>query len=233
MGLSRRSFVTQRTPDVEVEAAAQDEIKGSGSNVRYRRVWASLRTKGVIARREDVRQLLLRLDPEGVERRKSRKLRRRIYRTLGPNYVWHIDGFDKLKPYGSSVHECIDGYSRRIIWLEVSASNKCPDLIAYYYLSSAKNVNGIPKIIKADNGTEHSVIERIHLFLRDLLNEGNVLNSFSIVSSPMNQRKEAYCSNFRKDRLGWWNIFFDPSDPVQVDCLRFCLIELQLRGISS
>ena len=87
MGLSRRSVVTQGTPDVEVEAVVQDEITGSGSSVGYRRVWASLRRKGVIARREDVRQLLLRLDPEGVERRKSRKLRRRIYRTLGPNYV--------------------------------------------------------------------------------------------------------------------------------------------------
>ena len=57
MGLSRRSIVIQRTPDVEVEAAVQDEITGSGSNVDYRHVWVSLRRKGVIARRVDVRQL--------------------------------------------------------------------------------------------------------------------------------------------------------------------------------
>ena len=189
----------------------------------------------MVARRGDVRQLLLRLDQEGVEKRKSQKLRRRIYRTLGPNYVWHIDEFDKLKPYGFSIHGCIDGYSRIIIWLELSAYNKCPDLIAYYYVKASKNLNGILKIIKTDNGTEHSVIELIHLLLRDLSNEGNVLHSFSIVSSPMNQRIKAYWSNFRKDRLGWWKHFlqdlvdlelFGPSDPVQVDCLRFCLIEL-------
>ena len=118
----------------------------------------------MIVRKEDVRQLLLRLDPEGVERRKSQKLRRRIYQTLGPNYVWHFDGFDKLKPYGFSIDGCINGYSRIIIWLGVSASNKCPDLIAYYYLKAAKNVNGIPKIIKADNGTGHSIMEPIHTF---------------------------------------------------------------------
>ena len=70
MGLSRSSIVTQKRPDVEVEAAVQDEITGSGSNVGYRRVWALLQRKGVIARR-DVRRLLLRLDPEAVERRKS------------------------------------------------------------------------------------------------------------------------------------------------------------------
>ena len=71
MGLSRSSIVTQKSPDVEVEAAVQDEITGSGSNVGYSRVCALLQRKGVMARREDVRQLLLRLDPEAVERRKS------------------------------------------------------------------------------------------------------------------------------------------------------------------
>ena len=74
--------------------------------------------------------------------------------------------------------------------MEVSAYNKCPDLIAYYYVKASKNLNGILKIIKTDNGTEHSVIELIHLLLRDLSNEGNVLHSFSIVSSPMNKNKK-------------------------------------------
>ena len=117
--------------------------------------------------------------------------------------------------------------------MEVFASNKCPDLIAYYYLKAARNLNGIPKIIKVDNGTEHSIIEPIHLFLRDLSNESNVLNSFSVVSSPVNQTIEAYWSSFRKDRLRWWKHFlqelvdlelFNPSDPVQVDYLIFCFI---------
>ena len=27
----------------------------------------------------------------------------------GPNYLWHMDGNDKLKPYGFSIHGCIDG----------------------------------------------------------------------------------------------------------------------------
>ena len=58
---------------------------------------------------------------------------------------------------------------------EVCTSNKCPNLIVYYYLEAAKNFNQLPywngvlKIIKADNGTEDSVIESNHLFLKDLL----------------------------------------------------------------
>ena len=54
MGFSRRSIFTQATPDVEAEAAVQDEITGSGSDVGYRRVWASLRRNCVIACREDM-----------------------------------------------------------------------------------------------------------------------------------------------------------------------------------
>ena len=46
---------------------------------------------------------------------------------------------------------------------------------------------------------EHFIIEHILLFLRDLSNEGNALNSFSIVSFPMNQRIEGYWSNFGKN----------------------------------
>ena len=113
----------------------------------------------MIARREDVPQLFLRLDAQGVERMKSRKHRRRIYRTSGLSYVWHIDEFDKIKPYGFSIHGSIDGYSRRIIWLEASQSNKYPDMIANYYLKAAKNLNRIPKKVKeGSKGTEHSVI---------------------------------------------------------------------------
>ena len=28
----------------------------------------------------------------------------------GPDFVWHLDRYDKLKPYGFVIHGCIDGY---------------------------------------------------------------------------------------------------------------------------
>lgn len=33
----------------------------------------------------------------------------------GPNFVWHLDGYDKLTPYGFPIHACIDGYNSVII----------------------------------------------------------------------------------------------------------------------
>ena len=113
-------------------------------------------------RREDVRLVLGELFPENVDKRKRQRLRRRKYRNPGTNLVWHIDGHDKLKHYDISIHGCIDGYSRCIIWLEVPATNKMPEPIDNYYLDAVKQRKGKPKIIKADDGTEHSVIEPLH-----------------------------------------------------------------------
>ena len=56
------------------------------------------------------------LDPEGVERRFRRRLKRRKYYAKGPNYIWHIDGYDKLKLFGFCISGTVDGYGRRILW---------------------------------------------------------------------------------------------------------------------
>ena len=61
------------------------------------------------------------------------------------------------------------GYSRHIIWLEVAATNKMPELIAKYYLDAVKEIKEKPKIIKADDGTEHSVIEPLHVYFSEVI----------------------------------------------------------------
>ena len=57
------------------------------------------------------------LDPVSVDARRRRTLRRRFYYSKGPN--WHLDGHDKLKPFGFEIHGCIDWYSGRVLWLNV------------------------------------------------------------------------------------------------------------------
>ena len=60
--------------------------------------------------RESVRLILRQLDPLGVELRLRRKFRRRKYVSKGPNFTIHIDGYDKLKAFGFSIHGAICGY---------------------------------------------------------------------------------------------------------------------------
>ena len=117
----RRPLLGRRINFNEVKEIIQEELHKSRSNLGYRRVWSYLSASGILLRRKDVRLALRELDPENVGKRQRRRLgRRRKCRNAGPNYVWYINGHDKLKPYGINIHGCIDGYSRRIIWLKCS-----------------------------------------------------------------------------------------------------------------
>ena len=69
------------------------------------------------------------IDPDVVELCKKQALRHRKYFSRGPNWAWHVDGYDNLKPYGFPIHGCIDGYSRRILWLSIVPSNKNPEIV--------------------------------------------------------------------------------------------------------
>jgi len=64
-------------------------------------MWRLLRQKQrVIVPQETVRLMLRQMDPVGVINRRQHRLQRRTYTSAGPNYMWHIDGYDKLRPYG-------------------------------------------------------------------------------------------------------------------------------------
>ena len=75
----------------------------------------------MICRREDGRITAKELDPEGVSLRTRKRLHRRKYISKGSNYTWHIDGHDKLKPFGFSMHGSIDRFSKKMIWLKVGS----------------------------------------------------------------------------------------------------------------
>ena len=91
-GISKRPLQNRRDPEVVIREAIIAELNGTGSTMGYRRIHKSLLNKGVLCRREDVRTMLKDIDPDGVELRERRRLKRRVYGSLGPNYVLHIDG---------------------------------------------------------------------------------------------------------------------------------------------
>ena len=166
------------------------------------------------------------LDPEGVENRSRRRLRRRRYYASGPNFIWHIDGYDKLKPFGICIHGAIDGFSRRVLWLEAGPSNNDPKIIAKYFIDCIREVGGVPKLIRSDCGTENIYVAGIQRFLRmdcdDVMNGGQ---SFLYGKSVSNQRIEAWWSFLKRSYSSWWiNVFkdmretgiYNDTDPLQV-----------------
>ena len=91
---------------------------GSGSNIGYSRVWAHLRKTNLKVKRENVPRAILQYDLDGVSRTK-RKLRWRKYFCARPNFAWHMNGHEKLKLFEFLLHEYLDGFSRRLLWLEI------------------------------------------------------------------------------------------------------------------
>ena len=81
---------------------------------------------GLCVSRDTVYYLLQILDPRGIRLRKKGRLKRRQYFAKGPNYLWHLDSYDKLKPFGLCISGCIDGFSRQLIWLNVYHTSSNP-----------------------------------------------------------------------------------------------------------
>ena len=167
----------------------------------YRSIWHALRISGYQVPRRVVEQLMRELDPEGIEIRRSRRLRRRIYRVPGPNYCWHTDVYDKLKPYGFPIHGCIDGWSRKIIWLRVAQSNNNPLVPGQVYIESVAKY-GCPVKLRTDCGTENGVMAALQCEFR------SSSDSHFFGTSPANQRIESWWSQFRRSRSTWWINYF-------------------------
>ncbi|XP_076109565.1 uncharacterized protein LOC143078594 [Mytilus galloprovincialis] len=74
------------------------------SNIGYRAMWKILNSCcGINATQETVRIALKAIHYDGVVARSRRRLVRRRYCNLGPNFCIHIDRYDKLKPFGISI----------------------------------------------------------------------------------------------------------------------------------
>lgn len=220
-----------------VRNTLKEEIKGSSSQFGYRTMGQHLRQNRCIhVPRDIIMKLMHEIDPDGVAIRKSRRLQRRKYHSLGPNDCWHADGYDKLKPYGFPIHGCIDGFSRKILWLELVKSNNNPYTVAPLFLKTVEAVKFVPKRLRTDCGTENGVMAAAQSFLRR-----NHEDSYSgskahlYGSSHLNQRIEAWWSIFRKTKSGYIINFFkkiiqdgsyNPDDDLQKACAWFCFAPL-------
>ena len=111
--LSRR---TNKLPMNRVIECIYNELSsGPNSCFGYRHMYQKLCSKEAAVSRETVQVIIKSFDPTVVERRSGHKLRCKIYRFPGPNFTWHIDGYDKLKPFSFCICVCVDGFSRKII----------------------------------------------------------------------------------------------------------------------
>lgn len=242
-GLKRKGYFSNSLKN-KVDAVIINEIKGPDSLKGYRAMWHELRSShGISIPRDHVMNSMRRIDPAGVADRQSRKLKHRKYFSKGPNYCWHIDGYDKLKPYGFPIHGCIDGFSRKILWLVAVPSNNNPIIIASQYLNLVEDINCVPVLLRTDCGTENGVMAASQSFLRRIHHDSNAGDKSHIYgSSHSNQRIEAWWSRFRHGNSSFYIDFFkelvdnhqyNVDNTLEKQAALYCFTMLLQREISK
>ena len=169
-GLMRRGVTNKDSFEntfLQVQRRIAELINGPGSVMGYRAIWHTLELEGICVPRVIVQDLLKEMDPEGSELRKRHRLKRKTYHNPGPNYSWHIDGYDKLKCWGFPIHGAIDGYSRRILWLRVTRSNNSPNQIASFYSEAVLEQGGCPVQLVTDLATENGTAAALQAYFHD------------------------------------------------------------------
>ena len=230
LGLKRKNIIESNIEDIC--SAVINELFESGFNLGYRALWSKLKKQyNLIVKRETVYYILRIADPDGVASRLANKLQRRQYLSPGPNFIWHLDGYDKLKPFGFCIHGCIDGFSRKLIWLEVATTNNNPRVTAYYFLDTVKNLTFVPTIIRSDKGSENALIESLQIGLRTSHSDKFAgEKSYIKGRSVKNQRIESYWGQMRRHTVDYYIQFFKcmaernlfDGSSLHTKCLQYC-----------
>jgi hypothetical protein len=160
------------TADKSTQQAAETQtlvqnLLYTGPGRSYGRRWAATYLRhqfGHRARDLDVANALRLFDPSGVTSRlpNMRKERLDDYITEGPDYLWCLDGHDKLAQYGIEIYAAVDAYSRKIVWFYVGSSNRTQLSVLRQYLRAIRARGLCPSFIRTDKGTETILLADAH-----------------------------------------------------------------------
>ncbi|KAM7382146.1 hypothetical protein PAMA_012828 [Pampus argenteus] len=213
---------------IDIAMFLQDQLDIYGMLHGYKMMHLKCIQAGYVVTQETIRRLLKILDPHGVQLRHRNRLRRRMYQNPGPNFLWHVDSYDKLKPYGICINGAIDGFSRMVIWLHAYCTNSDPRVIAKYFIDEVSSRNGTAARIRSDLGTENCYIEQMQMFLRHDHLDNFSHRCYLYGSSNHNQRIENWWGFLRKQHAQFWmNLFqaLKDSDSFSGDFLDKSLIQ--------
>ena len=207
-GLSKLTFsdVTEEQLDAHVAEIAKD-FPFCGEKM-FKQI---LEQKGIRVQRMRLRDSIHRVDAEGVENRRKRRLHRRVYNVKGPNHLWHVDTNHKLVRWNFIIVGGIDGFSRLPVMLVCTNNNKSETLLSCFL--GAISEYGLPSRVRTDKGLENVLIA-------DLMIEKRGSDRGSIITGPSthNQRIERLWRDVFQGVLSYYyHLFYFLEDQLVLD----------------
>lgn len=169
MGLIRRlspeqnEIARNRAKEIFAEQESNNSVlQGYGSQYLY--TW--FRQQQHIISYHSLKSVYREVYPEIVRARLNDvRYRRNGWTCAGPNFIWSVDAYDKLQPYGIEIYACIDAYSRYIVWFYAGDSAHTQRSIFEQYLTTVHKRRICPSIIRSDHGVELNLTAGAHWFL--------------------------------------------------------------------
>ena len=97
----------KQSPLLDIVTFMRHELECSRSCIAYGAMHQRCIRNGLMVSRVIVAQVMKHLDLIGVNTKRRPTLRCRLYYNQGSNWVWHLDGYGKSKPYDDSQRKCV------------------------------------------------------------------------------------------------------------------------------
>ena len=92
--------------------------------------------------RDLILELLKNVEPDDIEQRRHRHLKKHRFWCAGVNDVWPQDQHNKWGRFGIWLHCSLEAFSGEINWLRVWWTNKNPKLVASYFINKCRQIKG-------------------------------------------------------------------------------------------
>ena len=143
--------------DAELDPLVIDHLNRQGLTTGRTYIAGYLKLLGLRVQRRRVRESLTRVDPVNTALRWGIVVSRRQYSVPWPNSLRHLDGHHSLVRWGLVIHGCIDGFSRRILFLKCSNNNLSQTVLELFFKAIEKD-GFWPSRIHVDYGVENVLV---------------------------------------------------------------------------